>query len=235
MKIVNLGNSMYTNYLIETKAGCLLIDAGNNTTLEKFEKKLTQSGHKLADIKYVFLTHTHSDHLSYLADLLEKTDLLVLAHSNAKERLKMGVNHKSLFTSKMSRSMGKISKIFHIMKQTWKPVSIEERLIAVDKQPKFLRENGFPFDILTFGGHTIDSIGLLSDDKVMFAGDVLMDLFPSKNCIALVLENLEDYIAAWQKIIDHNPSKIYLGHGNPITIEKVIENQKFAKEISPVE
>ncbi|MDD4839407.1 MAG: MBL fold metallo-hydrolase [Clostridia bacterium] len=231
MKIINLGSSMYTNYLVETSTGCLLIDAGNNTTFENFEKKLLKSGHNISDIKFVFITHSHADHLSYLADFVNSSEVIVLAHSIARERIEKGENSPSIFTSKMSLKMSKFSAKFNILKTTWKPVKLESRIIEADKNTDILRKNGFPFDIVCLSGHTLDSIGLLSDDGMMFVGDAIMNSFPSKNCLPLVFEDAEKFKASWKKIVDLKPSNIYLGHGKPVSLKKVIVKQKFAEEI----
>lgn len=56
-----------------------------------------------------------------------------------------------------------------------------------------LMEQDIPLKILELHGHTLDSIGLLSEDGELFRGDAAMNGFPSVNRNIIWIENLEDY------------------------------------------
>ena len=60
MKIINLGSGSKGNAtLIKINSGYILIDCG----LRKFEEQLKNVGILFEEIKYVFITHDHGDHI----------------------------------------------------------------------------------------------------------------------------------------------------------------------------
>ena len=60
MKIINLGSGSKGNAtLIKINSGYILVDCG----LSKFEEKLNEQNILLDEIKYVFITHNHGDHI----------------------------------------------------------------------------------------------------------------------------------------------------------------------------
>ena len=50
-------------YIITGQKGCYLIDSGVDGAEQKVENYLNSIGHKMTDIKAVFLTHAHPDHI----------------------------------------------------------------------------------------------------------------------------------------------------------------------------
>ena len=50
-------------YLIETDNGCVLIDSGVSGSEVKIEKAILESGHHPTELKGIFLTHAHPDHI----------------------------------------------------------------------------------------------------------------------------------------------------------------------------
>ena len=60
MKIINLGSGSKGNAtLIKINSGYILVDCG----LSKFKEKLNEQNILLDEIKYVFITHNHGDHI----------------------------------------------------------------------------------------------------------------------------------------------------------------------------
>ncbi len=72
MKICNLSSGSKGNCtFIQTKNHNILLDAGKN--LKYIEDKLKEIGSNIKDIDYVFISHTHSDHISALKNVLKKS------------------------------------------------------------------------------------------------------------------------------------------------------------------
>ena len=65
-------------YLIEGES-CYLIDSGVDGAEETIEDYLHHIGRKLSDIKGIFLTHAHPDHIGSAAKLKEQTGCKVYA------------------------------------------------------------------------------------------------------------------------------------------------------------
>ena len=70
MKILNLGNRVVNQYLVELNDGFLLIDTGYSNGYKRFIKNLSKHRIQKEQIKYVFITHAHDDHIGFLAELL---------------------------------------------------------------------------------------------------------------------------------------------------------------------
>lgn len=95
MEIINIANSFYTNYVLRFGKDVVLVDCGNNISLEKVKKKLAKHDISLEDIKAVILTHVHADHVSYMEDLLNTISPKLIVGKEAVELLQ---KDNSIFT-----------------------------------------------------------------------------------------------------------------------------------------
>jgi long-chain acyl-CoA synthetase len=69
MKVVTMPLS-YTNcYLIEAAQGWILVDAGRQSMVRLFSKRLRKLGLNPEDIKLIIITHAHYDHVGSLAQI----------------------------------------------------------------------------------------------------------------------------------------------------------------------
>ena len=59
-------------YLVETGSGCILIDSGVAGSEAMIEKAILESGHEPDEIKAVFITHAHPDHIGTAGYFREK-------------------------------------------------------------------------------------------------------------------------------------------------------------------
>lgn len=80
------GNSCF----IETESGCFLIDLG--TTSLYVEKKLASLGKNGKDIKGIFITHTHSDHINGLQVFIKKYNPIIYLTEKMYKELSNTVN-----------------------------------------------------------------------------------------------------------------------------------------------
>jgi metallo-beta-lactamase class B len=65
-----VGGTLFSSYLVTTSEGLILIDANMGGPLTKpFLQRIAVLGFKLSDIKYVFITHAHVDHIGAAAEL----------------------------------------------------------------------------------------------------------------------------------------------------------------------
>lgn len=56
-------------YIIAGEKGCYLIDSGVSGSETIIEKELTQMGRSISDVKALFITHAHPDHIGGAAVL----------------------------------------------------------------------------------------------------------------------------------------------------------------------
>lgn len=229
MNIHNLGSVFFNNYLLQYENGCILIDAGYNTSFEKFLGKLETLGISLDAIKYVFLTHVHNDHISYLKELLDAGVKLII-HSAAKERLLEGKNVLGDCSTLISKCFSLMTKLTGKSVGDWTPIDAENAIVC-DGNANVLAEQGFPMTVVELPGHTPDSIGLLTDDGKLFCGDMTMNGFPATNRKTLLIEDVTEYKKSWQKIIALNPLMLYPGHGKPFPIDDMVKYQPGVNEL----
>ncbi len=234
MKILNLGNRVVNQYLVELNDGFLLIDTGYSNGYKRFIKNLSKHRIQKEQIKYVFITHAHDDHIGFLAELLNNfPHITLITNLLSKNRFSEGHNRfvggcttlRAYLFCKFMRLMGKGEHTFPIVNlQSHKTIDCEN----IDN----LRTYGINAEIVFLQGHTDDQMGLLFDDGTLFCGDAAMNGFPSKHKIIIFVENLDDYKHTWDKLIDNEKIKaIYPAHGKPFDIALLEKNRRYLERI----
>ena len=79
---------------------------------------------------------------------------------------------------------------------------------------------GLNAKVIALPGHTSDSIGLyFPGEKILFCGDAAMNRSPlNANRHTVLIENINDFGASWDKMISLSPKLIYPGHGKPFSV-----------------
>ncbi len=225
MEMINLGNRVSNSYMVKLKKGYLLIDTGYPEQFKAFRKKLKEHGVGLKDIAYIFLTHAHDDHAGFLNEMLDNTDAMVIMHPEAVNRLRKGQNSfEGGCTSYVALAFCKIMKLLGKGAHRFPPVDRPKRYIILDESTKPMIEEMLSGKIMNLPGHTADSIGLLLSDGTLFCGDAAMNGIPSLHRIIIWIENVKDYSASWEVMINHHPSKIHPSHGKPFGKEDLKRN-----------
>lgn len=231
MEVINLGNRVVNNYLLKIDDGYLLIDTGYSENFNGFLKNLKKYKIDISEINYILLTHAHDDHAGFLGEILRLTEAKVILHGEAIYRLSMGVNSfdggysgkLALFTSKIMTLMGKGEHKFP-------PVKSSDRYVIADEESTELNKI-LGGKVIYLPGHTVDSIGLLTDEGILFCGDAAMNGIPSINRITIWIENPDEYIKSWKRMIEIDPKIIYPGHGRPFFIGDL---KKYLKKLDKV-
>ena len=226
MKIINIGNKAVNNYLVQLPDGWLAIDTGYPNGYKKFKNKLNKSGIDEKDIKYIFITHAHDDHVGFLNELIDNTDAQIIMHNETPERLLVGHNkYKGGCSNKLAKffvnNMGWFGKGEH----SFPPVIIPERTLIWDGNKQFFKEKGYNMEIISLPGHTGDHIGLLIGDN-LFCGDAAMNGFPSIKRNIIWIEDLESYKSSWEIMINSRANTIYPSHGKPFPKSDLIRFRK---------
>ncbi|MFW6083467.1 MAG: MBL fold metallo-hydrolase [Thermoplasmatota archaeon] len=226
-------NLSQTNcYLLEADEGYLLIDTGYEKDYDTFLKELDNRNIKLSQINHLLLTHHHDDHAGFVKELLNQTDLKIIAHKKAEELLKRGKNDHSRGGGIINRRvyyLFKFAKIFipNLFGLTFPPVHIRDKDILVDGDDKeILKSIGIDGKILYTPGHTVDSISVLMDNGDMFCGDAAMNqlLWLGTRYHTIFITDLNEYYRSWKKIMKHGAKKLYPSHGEPFKINRLEEN-----------
>lgn len=207
------------SFLIPSSEGLILIESGPESTWKHLEKGITDLGHKVEDIKHVFLTHIHFDHAGAAWKLAEHGATIYvhpigLPHMANPEKLWNSASQ--IYGDDMDRLWGKMQPI------------PENQLKAVDEG-----------DEITIGEHTIKvwytpghaiHHNAYQIEDIIFTGDVAgvrIENGPVQPPCPPPDINLELWLQSIDKLKKLNPSALYLTHfakqDNPIALLEELE------------
>lgn len=227
MNIINIGNRAVNNYLVQLPNGWLVIDTGYPNGYKRFKNKLNKTGIDEKDIKYIFITHAHDEHIGFLNELIDNTDAQIIIHDETPDRLLAGHNkYKGGCSNKLAKffvnSMGLFGKAEH----SFPPVVIPDRTLIWDGRKQFFKEKGYDMEIISLPGHTSDHIGLLVCENLL-CGDAAMNGFPSIKRNIIWIEDLESYRSSWDIMINSKANTIYPSHGKPFPKSDLIRFRNY--------
>lgn len=183
-------------YLIIGEKGCYLIDSGVDGAEKTVERYLKETGRKITDIKGIFLTHAHPDHIGSAAKI------------------------KELSGCKIYVSNGELSWIEDIELQfKERPIpnfyKLVNQSVHVDKILKdgdeLLLEPGITIKAISTPGHSCDELSyLLIQKKCIFTGDAIpvigdipiwIDAAKNEKSLKHLqqLKNIDTFYPAWDE------------------------------------
>ncbi len=171
MNLINIsGNTFYIRGATNTGVyffddnSALIIDPGlSGVRPNKIIKILSERN---IELKYIINTHEHNDHFGACSQFKEYYKNVKIFSS---EEAKLYIENLELFSKYI---MGGKSNIF----MDGKLNNRAPKAIGIDNviNEGTLKINNRNFEIFNLKGHTPGSIGILTDDKVLFLGDVLV-------------------------------------------------------------
>jgi glyoxylase-like metal-dependent hydrolase (beta-lactamase superfamily II) len=181
---------------------------------EKLESELMSAGCLPDKLKLVILTHGDFDHTGNCAKLQEKYYCKIAMHKDDSLMVENGLFLKRKTRTLAARAFSLIRLLF-IRKFTFNKFKPDIYLT----EGQNLKEYGFNATVIHIPGHTKGSIGILTDEGNLFAGDTFTN--NRKPDIANYIENpmeLENSIARLKKM---NIKTIYPGHGKHFEMEQI--------------
>jgi glyoxylase-like metal-dependent hydrolase (beta-lactamase superfamily II) len=231
MKLTQVSDRVYANWDGETggNVGVIVLDDRTLVVDAQYPgsaKNLRKSINEITDkpLSHLLLTHVHGDHV--FGNMVFE-DLEIVSHQRLREN--------------MERSL----------KDEWAPGNLEEMLenyrqnaperwwlfeglrIVLPTTTFTERWETDGVEFIYTGGHTdCSSIVYIPEDKTLFAGDLLfVDRFPWAGDPTVDPDN---WIKAFQKILDMGIEKIVPGHGPLCDKEEVEKQLKWMKEIRKI-
>jgi len=221
-------------YLAETDDGWMVIDLGIDIpgTRELWKTAVAMAGISFSSITKIILTHYHPDHLGAAAWLQNMTGAPV--YMSDKD---LGIASKYVFLreDRYASYSEFISGAVHLhsfgeekterLVSDWcdkvVPLFPAPEIIKILNEDDSIVINGFTYNVRIFSGHTDGQIALwCEDNRFLFSGDIFAENgylhftdWPHTNNI----NPLNDFLLSLTAIEEMNPSRIYTGHGKPVT------------------
>ena len=204
IKIIEL--DFVNAFLVKAKDGFVLIDTGMPYHWERLEAELIATGCLPSKLKLVIITHGDRDHIGNCAKLQEKYKAKIAMHEADAFIAEDGVFLKRKVRTLAGRILILLSRLRRqkISLQKFKP-----DILVKDGQD--LEEYGFSAKIIHLPGHTKGSIGILTEEGDLFAGDTLTN--SKKPDIAIFVDNFQELKNSIEKLKKLNIKKVYPGHG----------------------
>ena len=192
-------------YLFENK-NALLIDPGLSGLRPKNMINMFENEKIIP--KYIINTHEHEDHVAACGQIKHSYPKVeIIASENAKifiERPELfsdfilGGKHNKFLTA----------KLFHR--------NVEKIYVDTIVDEGTLNKNNTNFEIINLKGHTLASIGILTKDGVLFAGDLLVGEEVLNKYDFLFLQDVEEYLKSLDKIQSLDFNYLVLAHGRKV-------------------
>lgn len=182
-------------YLIKTNKGCYLIDSGVQDCEQIIINELKQMDREISDIKGIFLTHAHPDHIGTAAWFKEQTGCKVYASREEKRWIEdIDLQFKERPIPNFYGLAGKSVEIDYVVS--------DGDTIQVDDD-LFIQVIGTP-------GHSADEVSyqigsdVFIGDSIPVKGDIPIYVNKTKIIESMKrlekLSNSENYYPAWDKI-----------------------------------
>jgi glyoxylase-like metal-dependent hydrolase (beta-lactamase superfamily II) len=178
------------------------------------------------DVSLVLLTHGHADHFGSAAELKRLTGAPVAVHERDAEAVRRGRNPYLPPT----RLQGRLLKPF----LPHSAPAVEPDVLLRGEVD--LEEFGAAGRVIGTPGHTAGSMSVLVPGTGAIVGDVLMGghlggaFRPAVPRYHYFAEDLAVVRASIERILDHSPTRLYVGHGGPLDPAAV--RTRFGREYS---
>lgn len=186
----------YVNIYLITGENCYLIDSGVSGSEVLISEYLKSIGRKMADIKGVFLTHSHPDHIGAAAEIKRQTGCQVFAPIQ-------GISWIEDIRKQFAER-----PIPNFLKLLSESVNVDHPLLDGEE---IKLENRITIKALATPGHSDDSMSYLLNNNIIFSGDVIpapndLPIFVNfDECIRSIerirnTEEIENCCPAWDKV-----------------------------------
>ena len=225
-EIIRINLNGVNTYLGKSESGFILFDTGGHITMDKnytdrleaLIKQLDNAGCRPGNLNAIVLTHGDNDHVANAAFLREKYHTVIAMHQDDVDMV------ENLSLDKMMESYRYNSLIlrvvFFVLKKPIRKITVKAVKDFVSFTPDILLKDGdslaqFGFDgtVLHLPGHTAGSIGILTPEGELIAGDTFSNM--KKPALPPNAYDFKLLRASLKKLKSKNITTVYPGHGEP--------------------
>jgi glyoxylase-like metal-dependent hydrolase (beta-lactamase superfamily II) len=201
-QVVALGNV----FIVEHD-GLVLVDAGVGNKTDKVLAGIEASGHTPADIRAIYVTHYHNDHVGGLARLAKLTSANVFAPASEAEVIRSGA------ATPPKEKRGLLGEVFSRLGSTaaQAPAPVHEEVTGGDTLVDGTQ-------VIATPGHTAGHVAYLMPihGGFLFTGDAAVNILLKPDLTPIN----EDFTTAEQSFVSLGKldyEMVGFGHGRPIT------------------
>ncbi len=197
-------------YIIESE-NCYLIESGVYGCEKRIVDYLKKIGRKTEDVKGIFLTHAHPDHIGSAAWWQEHTNCKIYASEGEKRWIEdIDLQYKERPIPNFFKLAGKSSRVDVTLKDG-DIIELEEDLII-----KAIRTAGHSADCFSYLAENALFIG----DAVPVKGDIpiFINEAETRNTLKIIknIPNIETYYPAWDNTYDCKTMRIKLNEAEEL-------------------
>ncbi len=214
-----LGGPEFPVYLITASNANVLIDTGVNLYAPGYLKSIEEILGSADKLDYIFITHSHYDHIGALPYFKRKIPSIQLASHLRIESL--------LKKSSVIMRMGFLSDLLRETHKGYTEDDVYFEAVKCDiplTEGYSLNLGDMTLEVLEVPGHTRDSLAFsIPDKKILFSGDAAgLPVGPTLDHIKVeFISSFDDYVKSLEKMMALNPEIIAFSHGWFFTDESV--------------
>ncbi len=202
-------------YLVGLSVGFILVDTGMPRNRGALEWALTEADCGSKDLKLIVLTHGDFDHIGNAAYLREAYSTKIAMHSGDAGAAKRG----DMFAGRTTPPNPIVHALAPRIARFGKGRRFKPDVLLEDG--KSLRKWGLEATVLSLPGHSAGSIGLLTDDGDLIAGDLFENVKGPK--LNSIMDDGEQAQASVERLRSLGVGTVYPGHGAPFELEELSE------------
>jgi hydroxyacylglutathione hydrolase len=208
MRILRIEVGDTNCYLLQGEGGSVLVDPGPRGRAQAVITAVQKAGIRPDDVRLIFVTHGHLDHYGAAMGVRHWCGAPVGAHPLSPE---FSQNRRNALPPAQTLRASLIRWFYLLFSPLASFEPLQADLQLDDKGG--LEDYGIEARIIALPGHSPDSLGILTAEGDLFAGDLFVNYtVPSQ---PIYLSNRQVWAESCARVQALAPRTLYPGHGEP--------------------
>jgi glyoxylase-like metal-dependent hydrolase (beta-lactamase superfamily II) len=219
VRIDRIRVGLTNSYLIRAD-GAILVDPGEPRRGRSVLRKLSKLIDDPADIRLLFATHGHYDHIGAADELRRATGAQLAIHREDDSWARTGDSVLLLPTTRWARLMLAAFRPLAARAQRACPIDAD---LVFDDEGVPLQDYGIPARLVPTPGHTPGSVSILLEGGEAIVGDLAVNGPPMsfKPSLSIIAADPRQMRQSWRRLVDLGARTTYPAHGKPFPVEAI--------------